>query len=101
MSQTTFVLEGHAEETDRFEGIGPYTREQFRLTAGTETLSRPLPAPVPPTQEPPRSAVAPIEIQDLDQRTYVSARWCDVGISLLVLGSGAAALFRLICLGQP
>lgn len=101
MSQTLFTPVEYAETENYFEGIGPYTREHFRLTVGPDTPSRPLPAPEPPAQEPPHPPAIPAEIEALDQRAYISARWCDIGLSLLVLGSGAAALFRLICLGQP
>lgn len=101
MTQTLFIPAAYAETEDHFEGIGPYMREQFHLTAGPETPSRSLPAPQPPAEEPLPSPALLIEIEELDQRTYVSARWCDIGLSLLVLGSSAAALFRLICLGEP
>ncbi len=59
-----------------------------------------LPAAAP-TQTAPRQTNALNDIKTWERRTHVSARWCDVGLSLLLLASGVAALFRLIWTGQP
>jgi len=101
------VQDKHSMEEYRFEGIGPYSsgigsslQGPFRLVTAPKTSPRVAPAP---EREPMVASVpaAPTDIEAWERRVYVSARWCDVSLSLLILASGAAALFRLICLGQP
>lgn len=98
MSQTVTAPVRDAAQEDHFGGIGPHIREPFRLASPPAARL----TSGPPQEQAAEGAPGPFAVTEmLDQRAYVSARWCDIGISLIVLVSGAAALFRLICLGQP
>lgn len=101
MPQTTILLDRHTVEEGRFEGIGPYAREQFRLvSAPKKPAAVALPSPAQPRTDS-RPLDMPADIEAWERRVYVSTRWCDVGLSLLILASGAAALFHLVWAGQP